>query len=318
MRSRLDRGAAPSLASLLARHKPRGGGPCARGLRAWTEVRPEHAGPYRVDRDAVCALRHTSGAPRRGRVNSGRMSIPRTDTRPMRTTPKRAMCPRILSVNVGRARTVIWRGRSITTGIFKEPIDHGVALSAEQLEGDEQADVESHGGLDKAVYAYGREDYAWWKAQLGRRLESGMFGENLTTDGIAASEAVIGERWRVGTAVVEVSQPRMPCYKLAMRMDDPEFVRVFAEGRRPGAYLRVVECGTVSPGDAAEVLSRPDHGVTVRDVAEIYTFDRARAPELHDLPGLAASMREWARLDCAWTALTNSPPPGRRAGRRPA
>ena len=149
--------------------------------------------------------------------------------------------PRILSVNVGRARTVASHRRQITTGIFKQPVDHGVALPAMQLDGDEQADLESHGGIDKAVYAYGHEDYAWWEGRLGRRLDPGTFGENLTTEGITVSEAVIGERWRVGTAVVEVSQPRMPCYKLSMKMDDPQFVHTFAAGRRPGAYLRVIE-----------------------------------------------------------------------------
>ena len=205
--------------------------------------------------------------------------------------------PRILSVNVSGVRTVNWRGRSITTGIFKEPVDHAVDLFEAKVAGDEQADLTVHGGVDKAVYAYAAEDYAWWGEQIGRRLAPGMFGENLTTEGVAASVAVIGERWRVGTAVVEVSQPRMPCYKLGMKMDDPEFVRAFAAGRRPGAYLRVIERGRVGPGDAAEILSKPAHGVTVRDVAEIYTFDRARAPELRDLPGLAATMRAWARAD---------------------
>lgn len=215
---------------------------------------------------------------------------------------------RILSVNVSPARTVTWRGRSITTGIFKEPVDHPVMLSIAHVSGDEQADLEAHGGVDKAVYAYATEDYAWWTERIGRSLTPGTFGENLTTEGIAVSRALIGERWRVGTAVVEVSQPRMPCYKLGMKMDDPQFVRAFAEGRRPGAYLRVLEPGIVRVGDAAEVLCKPTHGVTVRDVAEIYSFDRARAPQLRDVPALAASMRDWAHLDHVWTALTTTPP----------
>jgi MOSC domain-containing protein YiiM len=202
---------------------------------------------------------------------------------------------RVLSVNVGLARTVVWRGKSITTGIFKLPVDHAVALTPVNLDGDEQADVSVHGGPDKAVYAYADEDYAWWVKQLGRDLPPGTFGENLTMQGVAVSEALIGEQWRVGTAVLEVAQPRLPCYKLGMKMDDPGFVRAFSHGRRPGAYLRVVEQGTVGPGDAAQVLRRPHHGVTVRDVAEIREFDQGRAAELLHLPGLPAGLRAWAQ-----------------------
>jgi MOSC domain-containing protein YiiM len=201
---------------------------------------------------------------------------------------------RVISVNVGLARTVIWRGQSITTGIFKVPVDGAVAVGHDILQGDQQADLAVHGGADKAVYAYGAEDYAWWATQLGRELPPGTFGENLTTQGIAVSEALIGERWQVGTAVLEVAQPRFPCYKLGMKMDDPDFVRAFAQGRRPGAYLRVVRPGAIARGDDAAVIARPDHGVTVRDVAEIREFDRRRAAELIDLPGLPSGLRAWA------------------------
>ena len=203
--------------------------------------------------------------------------------------------PQVLSVNISVARTLNWRGRSITTGIFKEPVDQPVVVSGDHLEGDEQADRAVHGGDDKAVYAYSIEDYRWWSCRLHRQLPPGTFGENLTMQGIGVSDAVVGERWRVGTAVLEVTQPRLPCYKLGMKMEDTQFVRTFSEGRRPGAYLRIVEPGIIGAGDSVAVLTRPIHGVTVRDVTEILAVDRGRAAELRDLPGLAAGLRVWAQ-----------------------
>src|SRR3954454_16990287 len=119
-----------------------------------------------------------------------------------------------------------------------------------------------HGGPDKAVYAYGAEDTEWWEAELGRPLGPGAFGENLTTRGLPVSEAVIGERWAVGTALLEVAQPRLPCFKLGLRMGDPGFLKRFAAAGRPGAYHRVVREGEIAAGDRIEVVRRPAHGIT--------------------------------------------------------
>jgi MOSC domain-containing protein YiiM len=186
--------------------------------------------------------------------------------------------PRVLSLNVGAVREVEWRGERVTTGIWKAPIAGRVALRGVNFAGDDQADRRVHGGPDKAVYAYASEDYAWWRAEEGIETPPGLFGENLTVEGVDLSAALAGERWRVGSALLEVAQPRMPCFKLGIRLDDPRFPRKFLAAARPGAYLRVVEEGDVGADDAIEVISRPDHGVTLRRmVAAFWDRDAAAA-----------------------------------------
>lgn len=201
---------------------------------------------------------------------------------------------RIVSVNLGVPREAEWEGQRFTTAIVKTPAAGPVALRGVNLLGDDQADRSVHGGPDKAVYAYSAEDYAWWEGELGAVLGPGTFGENLTTAGLDASAAVIGERWRVGTALLEVAGPRVPCYKLGWRMNDMRFVKRFGHALRPGAYLRIVEPGTVASGDAVDVLNRPAHGVTTRDVSRIFFFERERAPELLGVSELAATWHAWA------------------------
>lgn len=215
---------------------------------------------------------------------------------------------RVVSVNVGVPRPVSWRGRIVHTAIFKYPVDGRVPLLGVNLVGDDQADRQVHGGPDKAVYVYAREDRDWWAGELGRGLDPGAFGENLTVTGTAVTDAVIGERWRIGTAELEVCGPRVPCYKLGIRMDDDGYPRRFAAAGRPGAYLRILVSGSVGAGDDVVVAHRPDHGVTVRDVAHAYHHDRARAPEILAAPELAESWRSWARqmLD---RDLRRRPPP---------
>ena len=177
--------------------------------------------------------------------------------------------PEVTSVNVGPVREVTWRGRRIRTGIWKSPIDSAsVMVRGVNLDGDDQADRRVHGGPDKAVYAYAEEDYAFWKEAERLAVSPGLFGENLTVRGLELRDAVVGERWRVGTAVLEVAQPRLPCYKLGIRMGDDEFPRRFEEVGRMGAYLRIINEGVVAPGDAIEVISRPEHGVTLREMIE--------------------------------------------------
>jgi MOSC domain-containing protein YiiM len=198
------------------------------------------------------------------------------------------------SINVGRPRHFTFRGREITSAIFKEPVAGRVMIRAINVDGDDQADRTVHGGVDKAVYAYASEDYTWWESRLDRPLTPGTFGENITTRGVRISEAAIGERWRVGNGLLEVSEPRIPCYKLAARMDDPEFVRTFAAALRPGAYLRIIEPGAAASGDRIEVIAPPSSHLTVRDVAQIFLFDRTRAGELLDQPSLGDGWRDWA------------------------
>lgn len=158
----------------------------------------------------------------------------------------------VLSVNVGRPRLVEWRGRPVTTAIWKEPITGAVRVEGVSLVGDDQADRRVHGGSDKAVYAYGAEDYGWWSTQLGL-LSPGTFGENLTVAGLDLAASVIGERWRVGSAVLEVSQPRTPCFKLGIRMADDTFPGRFAASGRTGTYLRIVQPGSIEAGDRIRI-----------------------------------------------------------------
>jgi MOSC domain-containing protein YiiM len=178
------------------------------------------------------------------------------------------------SVNVGTPRPVSWRGQTVLTAIWKAPVAGRVRVRGVNVDGDEQANKEVHGGVDKALYAYAAEDLDWWSQQLGREVGPGSFGENLTVRRIDVSAAVVGERWQAGSALLEVSQPRTPCFKLGIRMGSQRFPRQFAAAGRPGAYLRILAEGEVAAGDPVEVVYRPDHGLTVAEVSRIYHHDR--------------------------------------------
>ena len=200
---------------------------------------------------------------------------------------------RVLAVNVGQVQEISWLGRTWTTAIWKAPFAGPVAVRGVNAAGDDQADRTAHGGVDKALYAYAREDEAWWEDQLGRPVELGTFGENLTVSGLAVTSAVIGERWAIGTAIVAVTQPRIPCFKLGARMNDPQFPTAFAAAGRPGAYLAIVREGTIQAGDAVQILARPDHGVTVGEVAELYHHHGA-VERMLEAPELPQGWRAWA------------------------
>lgn len=202
---------------------------------------------------------------------------------------------RIVSVNVGTPRTVEFRGRPVSTGIFKSPVEGPVRVEGVNVAGDDQADRRVHGGVDKAVYAYASEDYEWWSARLGRTLAPGTFGDNLTTEVIDVGGAVVGQHWRIGGVVLEVSEPRMPCYKLGIRMEDPGFPELFSAADRPGTYLRIVEEGLLGAGDAVEVGPAPDHGLTVADISRIYDRDHDEAGRLLEATRLSDSWKRWAR-----------------------
>jgi len=200
----------------------------------------------------------------------------------------------VASVNVGRARTIWWRGRTVTTAIWKAPVPGRVPVRGVNLAGDEQADRRVHGGPRMSLYAYGLDDYRWWEATLGQPVGPGTFGDNLTITGLDPSAALIGERWSVGSAVVQATAPRVPCFKLGIRMDDEAFPPRFAAALRPGTYLAIVQEGEVAAGDPVEVVHRPDHQVDVRTVARAYHADRSLVPRLLEVPELPPSWREWA------------------------
>jgi MOSC domain-containing protein YiiM len=201
---------------------------------------------------------------------------------------------KVLAVNVGVPREFEYDGHPARSAIWKSPVAGRIAARGVNLAGDEQADREAHGGPDKAVYAYAVEDARWWEREVGRSLAYGAFGENLTTEGIEVNDALVGERWEVGSALLEVSQPRVPCWRLGVRMNDKRFPRRFTKALRPGAYLRIVVEGELGAGDAIRVVERPDHDLTIRDVFRIYTRDRHEAGRLLAVPRLSESWRRWA------------------------
>ena len=198
----------------------------------------------------------------------------------------------VLSVNVAQMRRIQRQGELVWTGIWKHPVAGPVAVRGVNVEGDDQGDRSVHGGPDKAVYAYAREDIDWWERELGRELPDGVFGENLTLRGIDPARALVGERWRIGSVLLEVSEPRFPCWKLGVRFGDPLMLKRFAQARRSGTYLRIVEEGTLAAGDRVEPVSRPAHDLSIADFVHAYLEDRSQLPRLL-IPEVSESWRDW-------------------------
>ena len=206
----------------------------------------------------------------------------------------------IASVQVGGPQTYEWLGRSLVTSIFKERVEGPVGVRWHNLEGDDQSDRKSHGGADKAVYAYAREDEDWWESELGRTLPNGLFGENLTTTGLDLTNAVIGQTWTVGTAVLQVTEPRTPCWKLGLRLGDPAFPRRAAASRRPGVLLRVLREGVLEAGDAVALGEPPAHGITAADVNRVYYGEVKDPAAIYGAPELAAHWLTWVGHRKVW------------------
>jgi MOSC domain-containing protein YiiM len=202
---------------------------------------------------------------------------------------------RVLSVNRGQEADIVIGGRPERSAIDKRPADCAVEVGPLGLAGDTVADKVNHGGLEQAVYVYAREDLDWWTERLGRELPNGMFGENLTTAGIDVSAALIGETWRVGTAVLQVTSPRIPCNTFkAWLGEEPRWVKRFAAAGRPGAYLRVLTPGMVAAGDDLEVVSRPAVAVTVAESMRAFYGDHDIMRRLLDVAGRSAKWDEIA------------------------
>jgi MOSC domain-containing protein YiiM len=207
---------------------------------------------------------------------------------------------RVVSVNVGRPRTVEWFGRQVKTAIWKAPVEGPVAVNGVNLVGDEQADLRVHGGYDKAIYCYAVEDYRWWSAELSRTpfraaaLAPGTFGENLTTAGVDLGAVVAGERWSVGTATLEVSEPRLPCFKLGIRMGDSAFVDLFDQAARFGTYLRVIDEGGIVAGDEIVRTGQPTGGIRIGELTQTH-----HRPTPQVLGRIAAS----AEVPESWRAM---------------
>jgi MOSC domain-containing protein YiiM len=181
---------------------------------------------------------------------------------------------KLLSVNVSPPKEVVHGGETVKTGIFKEPIRGRVMLGTLNLDGDGQADLVGHGGVYKAAYAYPVENYEYWKRELGRTdFAFGQFGENFTVEGMTEGEIHIGDVFRVGGALVEVTQPRVPCYKLGIKMGVRGFEKAFLASYRVGYYLRVLEEGEVGAGDAPERVRADPELMTVREMCRLLYFD---------------------------------------------
>jgi MOSC domain-containing protein YiiM len=202
--------------------------------------------------------------------------------------------PVVESVNVGKPRPIERsNGELGTSSIWKNPVSGRVAVRGVNIDGDDQADREVHGGPDRAVYAYAGEDIDWWQTELGRELDPGIFGENLTLRGVDVTGARVGERWKIGSVVLEVTSPRVPCWKLAKKMEDPFFIKRFARAGRPGAYLRIVQEGELAAGDEVEIVDRPEHDVTIGLFADAYERDRSLLPRLLEAERLPENWRSW-------------------------
>ena len=199
---------------------------------------------------------------------------------------------KLLSINVGQPREVEWRGKAVRTSIFKQPVPGRVRATKLNIEGDRQSDLSVHGGADKAVYVYPSEHYAYWRSELpGMDLPWGIFGENLTTEGLLEDKVHVGDRYRAGAAEFVVTQPRMPCFKLGIRFDRPELVKRFLRSGRTGFYLAVLREGDIAAGDPVSLVAADDNRITVADIVGLYASDAAnqdllrRASELAALPG---------------------------------
>lgn len=219
---------------------------------------------------------------------------------------------RIVSVNVGLPRDVIWHGRNVTSAIFKQPIQGRVFLRRLNLDGDRQADLTVHGGANKAVYCYPLEHYGDWKKELrGRELPLGMFGENFTTEGLLEDSVHIGDQFSVGSAEVVVTQPRMPCYKLGVRFEADDMVKRFLASGRTGFYLAVTREGDVGAGDEIALIAREPHGVPLSEITRLYVAkrynedDAASVEHLLEVPAFPEDWKVYLR-----ERLKRGDPPG--------
>ncbi len=217
---------------------------------------------------------------------------------------------RVVSLNVGLPREVLWERRIITTAIVKMPVRKRIWLRRLNFDGDQQADLSVHGGPDKAVYAYPLEHCEYWRREFpGAELAPGAFGENLTTEGLLETNVCVGDRFRVGSAEIVVTQPRMPCYKMQAKFRRADIVKRFADSHRTGFYFRVAKEGQVAAGDAIELLHRQSGNLTIADIVRLYLSSDQDLPTLQravELQALPTGWRDYFRDRLKQMEVSNS------------
>jgi MOSC domain-containing protein YiiM len=205
------------------------------------------------------------------------------------------MSARILSINI---TSVVhqgeWTGSEGRTGIDKRSVIGPIEFKNNGVVGDRVIDTNVHGGYDQAVYAYAREDAQWWEKEIGEKIPAGRFGENLTTEGIDVNAALVGEQWKIGSVILEVSQPRIPCRVFAGFWKRATLIKDFTQAGRPGTYFRIIQEGAAKAGDSIEVIFKPDHSVSIRDLFSAKSGERSKIDEIKVVPQLSQEFKEWA------------------------
>jgi MOSC domain-containing protein YiiM len=201
---------------------------------------------------------------------------------------------KLISLNVARPRLAVYQGATINTGIFKKPVSGRIALRKLNLDGDQQADLTVHGGPYKAVYAYPSEHYEYWRQQLPEMdLSWGIFGENLTTEGLKEEELHVGDHFRVGSSTVMVRQPRMPCYKLAAKFQRDDIIERFLRSGRSGFYFSVEEEGEIGQGDSFELVSQNHDGITIAEMNRLFVREKYNRDLLQKAIATSALPETW-------------------------
>ncbi len=203
---------------------------------------------------------------------------------------------KIVSVNITAVvHEGEWTGSEGKTGIDKRSAIGPVRFSNDEVSGDVVVDRNHHGGYHQAVYAYAREDADWWEKEISQTIANGRFGENLTTTGIDVNQALVGERWRIGTTILEVSQPRIPCRVFAGFWQRPTLIKDFMAAGKPGTYLRIIQEGEISAGDSIEIISKPDHAITIADLYAAKNGERSKKEEIALVKELSPAYQDWAQ-----------------------
>ena len=206
------------------------------------------------------------------------------------------MSARVLSINI---TSVVhqgeWTGSEGRTGIDKRSVTGAIEFKNNGVVGDRVIDTNVHGGYEQAVYAYAREDAQWWESEINEEIPAGRFGENLTTEGIDVNAAIIGEQWKIGSVILEVSQPRIPCRVFAGFWKRATLIKDFTQAGRPGTYLRIIQEGSAQAGDAIEVIFKPDHTISISDLFAAKSGERSKINEIKDVTYLSTEFKEWSQ-----------------------